>query len=108
MASLTDRLDSVLGAKAARALEDVFGIRTVDDLLRHYPRKYSQGSTVRGEDDDPRNDLVFAFGRFVCDIRPRMFIMENVPGLLGQRGHGFRQFLKTLDDGRIAISALED
>ncbi|MFN8070585.1 MAG: ATP-dependent DNA helicase RecG [Mycobacterium sp.] len=53
MASLTDRLDSVLGAKAARALEDVFGIRTVDDLLRHYPRKYSQGSTVRGEDDDP-------------------------------------------------------
>ena len=26
--------------------------------------------------------------------------------LLGQRGHGFRQFLKTLDDGRIAISAL--
>ncbi len=26
--------------------------------------------------------------------------------LLGERGHGFRQFLKTLDDGRIAISAL--
>jgi short/branched chain acyl-CoA dehydrogenase len=26
--------------------------------------------------------------------------------LLGTRGHGFRQFLKTLDDGRIAISAL--
>lgn len=47
-----------------------------------------QGFSIqrRGEDDDPRNDLVFAFGRFVCDIRPRMFIMENVPGLLGQRG----------------------
>ena len=26
--------------------------------------------------------------------------------LLGDRGQGFRQFLKTLDDGRIAISAL--
>ncbi len=26
--------------------------------------------------------------------------------LLGERGHGFRQFLATLDDGRIAISAL--
>lgn len=26
--------------------------------------------------------------------------------LLGERGQGFRQFLKTLDDGRIAISAL--
>ena len=53
MAKLTDRLDGILGAKAARALDEVFAIRTVDDLLRHYPRKYSQGMTVRGEDDDP-------------------------------------------------------
>lgn len=53
MASLSDRLDSVLGTKAARALDDVFGIRTVGDLLRHYPRTYNQGSTVRGEDDEP-------------------------------------------------------
>ncbi len=53
MAVLTDRLDRLLGAKAAGALEDTFGIRTVDDLLRHYPRKYSQGMSVRGEQDDP-------------------------------------------------------
>lgn len=52
MATLTDRLDGLLGAKAAGALEDVFGIRTVGDLLRHYPRKYSQGMTVRGDEDD--------------------------------------------------------
>lgn len=49
MAVLTDRLDGLLGAKAARALDEVFGIQTVDDLLRHYPRKYSQGMTVRDE-----------------------------------------------------------
>lgn len=48
-----DRLDTVLGAKAATALDQVFGIRTVDDLLRHYPRAYSHGSTVHGEGDDP-------------------------------------------------------
>ena len=53
MASLTDRLEPLLGAKAAGALDEVFGIRTVGDLLRHYPRKYSQGMSVRGEDDDP-------------------------------------------------------
>ncbi len=53
MVSLPDRLDAVLGAKAARSLDEVFGIRTVEDLLRHYPRKYSQGMTVRGEDDAP-------------------------------------------------------
>ena len=53
MVSLGDRLDAVLGAKAARSLGEVFGIRTVDELLRHYPRKYSEGMTVRGEGEDP-------------------------------------------------------
>lgn len=53
MVNLTDRLDAIVGAKAARALDDVFGIQTVDDLLRHYPRKYSHGMSVLGEDDAP-------------------------------------------------------
>ncbi len=53
MAGLDDRLDYVLGAKAAEPLEQHFGIRTVNDLLRHYPRKYIQGSTVLSEDDRP-------------------------------------------------------
>jgi ATP-dependent DNA helicase RecG len=45
--SLSDRLDYIVGAKAADSLDDVFGIRTVDDLLRHYPRSYTEGSSVR-------------------------------------------------------------
>jgi ATP-dependent DNA helicase RecG len=53
MVSLGDRLDSVLGAKAARSLDEVFGIQTVNDLLRHFPRKYNQGRTVYGEQDAP-------------------------------------------------------
>jgi ATP-dependent DNA helicase RecG len=32
--SLSDRLDYVVGAKAASPLNEVFGIRTVDDQLR--------------------------------------------------------------------------
>jgi ATP-dependent DNA helicase RecG len=55
--SLSDRLDYIVGAKAADSLDDVFGIRTVDDLLRHYPRSYTEGSSVRsaeeGEDERP-------------------------------------------------------
>ena len=51
MASLPDRLDRVVGAKAADLLEEVFGIRTIDDLLRHYPRGYTEGASVRGDDD---------------------------------------------------------
>jgi ATP-dependent DNA helicase RecG len=50
--SLSDRLDYIVGAKAADALDEVFGIRTVDDLLRHYPRSYSEGAAVRGADDE--------------------------------------------------------
>jgi ATP-dependent DNA helicase RecG len=50
--ALTDRLTDVVGGKAAGLLDEVFGIRTVDDLLRHYPRSYSEGVTLRGEDDD--------------------------------------------------------
>ena len=53
MVSLADRLEPILGAKAARGLEEAFGIRTVEDLLRHYPRKYSQGSKVLETEDDP-------------------------------------------------------
>ncbi|PXX12293.1 ATP-dependent DNA helicase RecG [Mycolicibacterium moriokaense] len=52
MATLTDRLDYVLGKKAAGPLEEHFGIRTVNDLLRHYPRKYSDGMTVLGEGEE--------------------------------------------------------
>ncbi len=53
MVSLTDRLDGIVGGKAATLLDEVFGIRTVDGLLRHYPRKYNQGMTVWGEDEAP-------------------------------------------------------
>ena len=52
MVALNDRLDYIVGAKAADSLDDVFGIRTVDDLLRHYPRSYVEGTTVRGADDE--------------------------------------------------------
>lgn len=53
MVGLTDRLDGIVGAKAAGLLDEVFGFQTVDDLLRHYPRKYSHGMTVWGEDEVP-------------------------------------------------------
>jgi ATP-dependent DNA helicase RecG len=49
VAALGDLLSHVLGAKAANSLEEAFGLRTVNDLLRHYPRKYSDGMNVRAE-----------------------------------------------------------
>jgi short-chain 2-methylacyl-CoA dehydrogenase len=47
-------------------------------------------------------------GWHASDTHGLSFAGVRVPeaNLLGRRGDGFRQFLKTLDDGRIAISAL--
>jgi ATP-dependent DNA helicase RecG len=53
VAALNDRLDYVLGKKAAGPLAEHFGIRTVNDLLRYYPRKYSDGMTVLNEGEEP-------------------------------------------------------
>ena len=44
MTTLDTRLDEVVG-RAAKALDKAFGLRTVGDLLRHYPRRLA----VRGE-----------------------------------------------------------
>ena len=55
-----------------------------------------QGFSVQriGSDHDRRNNLVLEFARIVLDLRPRMFLMENVPGLLGKRG---RPILETFE-----------
>jgi len=50
---LTDPLDRVIGAKSAKPLEEHLGLRTVDDLLRHYPRTYSHGMSVLDEGWEP-------------------------------------------------------
>jgi len=38
--TLREPLNRALGPRTAKALESVFGFRTVGDLLRHYPRRY--------------------------------------------------------------------
>ena len=43
--ALESRLDGAVGGKTATALEKAFGMRTVGDLLAHYPRRYAK----RGE-----------------------------------------------------------
>ncbi|WP_068189684.1 ATP-dependent DNA helicase RecG [Mycobacterium sp. UM_CSW] len=52
MASLSDRLTFVVGGKAPELLDQEFGIRTVDDLLRHYPRSYTEGAARWGAGDE--------------------------------------------------------
>src|SRR6478735_3597564 len=53
MAVLSDPLDFIIGKKAAAKLDEVFGVRTVNDLVRYYPRKYNRGATVLEDDARP-------------------------------------------------------
>lgn len=45
MANLESKVVGVVGDRTAKVLADAFGIKTVGDLMRHYPRRYM----VRGE-----------------------------------------------------------
>lgn len=47
-----------------------------------------QGFSIqrRGEDIDPRNQLVFKYAQLVDELFPRFFVMENVTGIAGKRG----------------------
>ena len=45
MAALSDSLAKVVGGKTAEVLNKAFGMKTLEDLLRHYPRRY----VARGE-----------------------------------------------------------
>ena len=42
MTSLDTSLDDAIGTKTAKLLETEFGMKSVEDLLRHYPRRYEQ------------------------------------------------------------------
>lgn len=47
-----------------------------------------QGFSIQriGADADRRNELILSFADYVAGLQPRMFVMENVLGLLGKRG----------------------
>ena len=48
MAQLEKKVSAVVGDRTAKVLETTFGIKSIGDLMRHYPRRYM----VRGELSD--------------------------------------------------------
>ncbi|MCK8642803.1 ATP-dependent DNA helicase RecG [Mycobacterium colombiense] len=96
MVSLTDRLDFVVGAKAAESLDEVFGIRTVDDLLRHYPRSYTEGAT-RWDADGERPETGEHITIIDTIAETKTFPMKKTPKKLCHR--------ITLGTGRNKVTA---
>jgi DNA (cytosine-5)-methyltransferase 1 len=66
-----------------------------------------QGFSVIGRQDpkDPRNALVSEFARVVLALRPRWFVMENVPGLVSPNYSGVLEaFYEALEGGGFRVA----
>ena len=61
-------------------------IKEVDVLIGGPPcQAYSlvgRASTQGGMENDPRNDLYIQYARFLNKYKPKLFVFENVPGML--------------------------
>jgi DNA (cytosine-5)-methyltransferase 1 len=83
-----------------------------DDLFLVAGGPPCQGFSVQriGSDMDGRNNLVPRYAELVSELRPKFFLMENVPGLTGRRGkqildsfisrmsrEGYHPYMKTLN-----------
>ena len=72
-----------------KTIEEMAGQVVKPDVIIGGPP--CQGFSVqrRGDDTDSRNHLVLDYIRLVTEFRPRIFVMENVGGILSLRGKPF-------------------
>lgn len=66
-------------------IKPLIGDKVIDVIIGGPP---CQGMSLSGprKFDDPRNKLYLSYIRLVDEIRPKMFVIENVPGLVGLFG----------------------
>ena len=78
---------------------DTGGLADFDLLTGGFPcQPFSVAGQRKGFCDE-RGDLFFELARLLKDKRPRYFIFENVPGLLGiEKGQTFAEILDTLSE----------
>ena len=96
--TLREPLIRALGAKNGKALESIFGLRTVGDLLRHYPRRYY----TRGELTDLSalrdGDHVTVLAR-VASVRD-----HPLPSLPGQGRRGRTEVVVTDERAKLVLT----
>lgn len=68
------------------------GKREIDVVISGSP---CQGFSLMGKRDvdDPRNSLIFHFQRLVLELKPKFFVMENVPGIKAGKHQELLNFL---------------
>lgn len=78
---------SILDLSAENLAKVHFPDNEVCDLLLGGPpcQGFSSHRINDAGVDDPRNELIHAYFEFVDKLKPRVFLMENVPGILWKR-----------------------
>jgi DNA (cytosine-5)-methyltransferase 1 len=67
---------------------------------------FSQKNALNHSVDDARNSLVQRAGRWVAELRPEFFVMENVKELVrGRHRHHFAALHRTLTEAGYSVSA---
>ncbi|MCB0914453.1 MAG: ATP-dependent DNA helicase RecG [Actinobacteria bacterium] len=97
MVGFAEDLDAILGARTAKALREAFGIRTVEDALRHYPRRYFRRGELTDLGDLSVDDDVTVLAE-VASVTSR-------PGRRRTRGKPVMLTEVTLTDGRHKVTA---
>ncbi|MGB3829116.1 MAG: acyl-CoA dehydrogenase family protein [Ornithinimicrobium sp.] len=112
-ATLSDGQWQINGSKAfiTNSGTDITSVVTVTAKTGQHPTGKAEISAILVPSDTPGFIVEPPYrklGWHISDTHGLTFDDALVPeeNLLGGRGQGFKQFLKTLDDGRIAISAL--
>ncbi|MDR6098822.1 RecG-like helicase [Microbacterium sp. SORGH_AS454] len=70
--SLASRLDGAIGGKTATAFDKAFGVKTVGELLEHYPRRYARRGELTPIDSLPLGEPVTIVAEVVSANERRM------------------------------------
>ena len=98
--TLCASVDTLSGSR----IRELVGLHEIDLVFGGPP---CQGFSTMGKRDsgDPRNSLVGEFVRIVKELRPRGFVMENVPGMqLGSTKVYFDYVVQTLGEAGYTIT----
>jgi ATP-dependent DNA helicase RecG len=96
--TLSESLIKVLGPRTGKPLEAIFGLRTVGDLLRHYPRRYYTRGELTDLSSLREGDHVTVLARV------EMVSNHPLPALPGQGRRSRTEVIVTDDRAKLVLT----